>query len=390
MRRENNALQETRARTESIIESLLRRICEEGDSPEHHRQIDYDAFLQIQLEILKAIIETEESITILKKSSSPENLQIIDSLKERRNLFKLLGSAVAWILLEFNRPYMSTMARGRDPGVMAFKKGLVAEVSALEKFHDPKNERTAILHDITHCLRVGDLTVIDHGEAYPIEIKLVTKKRKLTRRGIRQKRKMKILQEWYYTGKSDKIHPGLTSVKEIVGKLDKHNWREVTEVIKKAEKRGYSTQSAEKCLFYVVFSTESQVSRVVDSLENHLKKQVFTFGCLDKHTQGMPTILPLPNFEIPLKFKLKLLLGEINLCTFLDINSLCDILKEQGFDSIVEKRGDAGPIRVTSPSGKSFMLGYGIIERLLYGCLSLQTVIEYTMHALNMESRISP
>jgi len=383
-----DSLQENRSKTKSITKSLLRRICEEGDSLEHHRQIDYDAFLQIQLEILKAIVETEKSITERNKGgSSSENLQIIDCLKERRHILKLLGSAVAWILLEFNRPYIRTLAMGHDPGFITFKKGLSAEVYALKKFHDPKNERTAILHDITHCLRVGDLTVIRPGEAYPIEIKLVIKRRKLDRRKIRQKRKMKILQEYYYKGESDKIHPGYTSLRRIVGKRDRHNWKEVTEVIKKAEKEGYCAQPVEKCLLYAAYTTESQLDRVINSLKKHWKKPFFTFGCLDKHMEGMPPILPLPIFEIPVKFKLKLLLGKVNFCTFLDMNSLCNVLNEKGFDCIVKEEGDAVQINVTRPSGESLMLGDGIIGRLLYECLSVQTVLDYTMDVLKFAAK---
>jgi len=235
----DTVLEENHLETEGIVEALLMRICEKGDTPEKHHKIDYDAFLQIQLDLLKEIVKTEKNIRKRKKEdNSSEDLQIINYLKEHRRILKLLGSSVAWILLEFNRPYILTMAMGQGPGFIASKKGLLAELSCLTEYHNSKNERTAILHDITQCMRVGDLTIIDHGEVYPIEVKLATKRKRFDRRTIRQKRKMKTLKEWYHDGKSDKILSGYTAIRQTISKRDEHNWKEITNVLNKAEKMG--------------------------------------------------------------------------------------------------------------------------------------------------------
>jgi len=225
---------------------------------------------------------------------------------------------------------------------------------------------------------VGDLTIIDHGEVYPIEVKLATKRKRFDRRTIRQKRKMKTLKEWYHDGKSDKILSGYTAIRQTISKRDEHNWKEITNVLNKAEKNGYFVQPVENCLIYAAFTTEDYEEKIINSLADNWTKPIVVLGSLDRHLDGLPEILPFPVFDIPIEFKLKLLLGRINFCTFLDINSLCNVLNEHGFEAIVDTQGEFGPIKVTTVSGNRYTLGYGTIQRLLYGGLSIQTVINYS------------
>lgn len=67
------------------------------------------------------------------------------------------GDALAWRVSGFDRRYVLALSRNASPGPMAGKVGLGWELAAVE---DIWNERGhfALLHDLTSCLRIGDLT----------------------------------------------------------------------------------------------------------------------------------------------------------------------------------------------------------------------------------------
>lgn len=93
-----------RRKTREIISSLLRRISSIGDTYSQHKEnLDYKSFLDVQLELVKRIITTERKISKLREET-PKILQKIEEAKERRRLLKVLGTTIAWILLEFDRP----------------------------------------------------------------------------------------------------------------------------------------------------------------------------------------------------------------------------------------------------------------------------------------------
>ncbi|MEU3520922.1 hypothetical protein ABZ770_37650 [Streptomyces sp. NPDC006654] len=71
-----------------------------------------------------------------------------------------VGDALAWRVFGFHRPFILALCRNQSPGMMFGKAGLPAE---LERFESACKEdgAFALLHDLTNCLRIGDLTVWD-------------------------------------------------------------------------------------------------------------------------------------------------------------------------------------------------------------------------------------
>ncbi|MGY5014680.1 hypothetical protein ACWCY6_42560 [Streptomyces sp. 900105755] len=71
-----------------------------------------------------------------------------------------VGDALAWRVFGFHRPFILALSRNDSPGPMYGKAGLKAE---LERFEEVVSEKGsfALLHDLTNCLRIGDITVWD-------------------------------------------------------------------------------------------------------------------------------------------------------------------------------------------------------------------------------------
>lgn len=375
-------------KTRELTSSLFRRISYIGDTYEQHKEnLDYNSFLELQLELVEKITTTERRISKFKKET-PKNFQKIKEARERRRLLKLLGSTIAWILLEFDKRYIRYFARGRSPGFISGKKGLELEIRALLTAFELEN-CAAVLHDITNCLHVGDLSVKIPGDILNFELKLGEGKRKLSARERRQKRKREIIQEFYDRGISTRLIPGKTTRQCFTKKPDQHNWKDISAVIKEAIEKGYGNRIVEDCMIYRAFQNKPTTSHEsMDDLirlgRERFKNPFIMFKCHDNHILGLtPGMMPFTCFDIPLSYKEKLLFEEVGFCVILDLNSLARIIEESGFPCKVVLKDSALEVS-HKVRGKiaHLQLGYGPVYRLLLECLSVKSFLDYVKRML--------
>ncbi|MFE0087693.1 hypothetical protein [Streptomyces sp. NPDC058991] len=71
-----------------------------------------------------------------------------------------VGDALAWRAFGFHRPFILALCRNDSPGPMYGKAGLQAELDRAERAFK-EDGSFALLHDLTNCLRIGDITVWD-------------------------------------------------------------------------------------------------------------------------------------------------------------------------------------------------------------------------------------
>lgn len=91
--------------------------------------------------------------------------------------FRCVGDALAWRVFGYERRYILALCRNESPGVMAGKAGLAAERERVDQaWRD--DGRFAIMHDLTNCLRIGDLTVFGSGGPETIEVKSAVQRRR--------------------------------------------------------------------------------------------------------------------------------------------------------------------------------------------------------------------
>ena len=72
--------------------------------------------------------------------------------------FRCVGDALAWRVFGFERRNIIALCQNDPPGVSAGKAGAPAELDAVEQAYR-QDGQFAILHDMTNCLRIGDLTI---------------------------------------------------------------------------------------------------------------------------------------------------------------------------------------------------------------------------------------
>jgi hypothetical protein len=68
-----------------------------------------------------------------------------------------VGDALAGRVTGFDRRYILVLSRNPSPGPMSNKKGLPYELGVVDRFWTERRH-FALLHDLTACLRIGDVT----------------------------------------------------------------------------------------------------------------------------------------------------------------------------------------------------------------------------------------
>jgi hypothetical protein len=365
-----------------ILSSLLYKISSNSDTATQHKDLDYKPFLDIQLELIQRIEFAEREIQRLRKEES-DNVKDIEKVKEFRKKLKFLGTTIAWVLLEFDRHYIRCFGRGRDSGFLLGKKGLETEIKALKLVYGL--EKTAgILHDITDCLHIGDLTTVSPRGRATVEVKSTVRKEKskLNRRGIRQMRRGAIADEFYYNEISTKWLPNKESRRFRTNKREKYNWNEASEVIEEAIEKGQSVKLVEECMLYSAFAENKLSDAFTASIVHLFKNPQLIFGCHDHQIKGIPfaPIMPFTCFDLPAYQKEKLLFNDINFCVFLDLNSLVQIFEKSGIQCKISKNSKCGILKVSGIKGNNAgIVGYPMTNRLIYECLSVETLIDFIL-----------
>src|SRR5260370_28534755 len=96
------------------------------------------------------------------------------------DILRAVGDGLAFTYVD--KWEMKPMAVKQSPGYLSGKEGLSVELAIFNKAFD--QGRVAILNDLTHCLRYGDVTIIDEGSVAIVESKTG---RRLNQRGRRQR-----------------------------------------------------------------------------------------------------------------------------------------------------------------------------------------------------------
>jgi hypothetical protein len=105
-------------------------------------------------------------------TSAIETWQLEHDVCERvARQFRCVGDALAWRVFGFRRQHIIALCQNDPPGPMVPKQGLPAELAAIEEAR--AQGRFAIHHDLTNCLRIGDITVFskEDGTATTVEVK---------------------------------------------------------------------------------------------------------------------------------------------------------------------------------------------------------------------------
>ena len=83
---------------------------------------------------------------------------------------RAVGDALAWRLFSYDRRFILALSRNQPAGPMVGKEGLGWELGAVKESWE-RDGHFALLHDLTNCLRIGDITVFGNDGPMIAEVK---------------------------------------------------------------------------------------------------------------------------------------------------------------------------------------------------------------------------
>ena len=125
--------------------------------------------LKAQIPTLKSQ-DRMEQVRSTQMQASRLEAKIAD-LQYTRHCILFVGDTIASHILEEDA--IKHFAAYQPPGFLSGKKGLRAEVEAAHKFY--RDGYIVVINDLTHCLRVGDLTLRKGDEVRTFEVKTSAK-----------------------------------------------------------------------------------------------------------------------------------------------------------------------------------------------------------------------
>lgn len=235
---------------------------------------------------------------------------------------------------------------------------------------------TVLLHDLTHCLRIGDLTAFcqDRG-ILSLEVGAGNKARKM-----RQSKRMhllnSVLKEDLTAIRPDELvaHSLPTNIVEDENDFD-HNTSSFVEVASSLS-TGCKVVKPEEGVLYVASTRECEVADILREL--HLASPAAQ-NCLfasfsDRITGKYSWVPPILSLPIPRDIIVSLLRGDIRLWTFLDVDHIKQRLAEIAPALTVTVESRRLEMFVADQDSLS-VLGSRPIENVQYGLATLESAL---------------
>ncbi|MGA5218830.1 hypothetical protein ACPCAE_22535 [Streptomyces cinereoruber] len=123
-----------------------------------------------------------------------------DVLERVARQLRSIGDAMAWRAFRYDRRYILTLRRNESPGPMTLsKEGTVHEIQFAEQ-QWREHGCFALLHDITNCLRIGDVTVFHDRNENEQDVLLYELKTNPRRRESAQLTRTRLAADALHTG----------------------------------------------------------------------------------------------------------------------------------------------------------------------------------------------
>jgi len=292
-------------------------------------------------------------------------------LKERLTLLRRLGDTIAWYAYGFNRhAILELYSSDRKPASITGRTTLGLEGRITDAINNRGDDYFALMHDLTHCLSVGDLTIFSPRGYRVIELKIHRGRKRAIRRDGRTQRQetlLKQIEEYEITGESEELLPGVL-VKRLNSQVpDKYEWKLMERLLKRAMLEGYALESVEGILVYAAYEPdlyEEVLNEVIPLI--HEEGQTFIFRSLDRHQRANTAhLLPLFAFDMHPLLILDLAAGNLVLMIILNIDRLLAKLRESG----------ARVAMTPTEQEREMAISPDWVDRLLLEGLSLDTFV---------------
>ncbi len=346
---------------------------------------------KLQLDLLQLQRDVQAAIGATKKRarSDPASRADLESLREVRWHARRFGDAIAWLLLGLNRQLIYPLARNEPHPVTPEdhgSRGMIGIATALSN----DGWGFPLLHDITDCLRIGDVTFVKITQDH--QIRTVEIKTRLLEERPAADGKTTFEYQVTVIPAPDEYMPALIPDGEHTGRdlppsprepspepsarvirqvrrlhvarahqeVQPGHWISLRRVVRRARAGGYASESVENTFLYValyrpegisVDSAQSQYPQIAQDLldsgilfeESRGRNELVISSVPSPEGRGPQLFLPYYLYSLPQTAIIDLLRGRLAILVLVNSGRIVAALEEEGYEvTIPSGRNDFG------------------------------------------------
>lgn len=355
------------------------------------RQNGFPLF-KLQMNLLEDLVLTEKAISAYKQERKERQEKLSGGVADKGQLedeirgierelhlheaqsraIRDIADGIAWRLFDYDRAILCEMAN--RPGNKHINlQGIEAELHEFGQVFNSK-EGLAILNDLTHFLKLGDVTI--RKDTGTFEIVEVKKGHKTSGRITRQKQDLRRTIAFFNTGKRDD-EEGQIIISELDLVPDTYHTN-VRTIIERAEKTGTAVERIGdhliiQCTDFLkandlgLEAAEAILPSAFDWADDWRKKGdlVLDFLSQEKYL-NVRNYAPFSVFPLPETARVKLMTGAMWLIVFVNVSAVLRYIVDRGWKLVM------APHDYMEEYKKSGTLGTGFAAKLSQGPLSTQ------------------
>ncbi len=296
---------------------------------ETRRATDEIAVKQLSKKGYLSEIEKEEINIYHKKADSLDFS--VKLLRYGHWFIRYVADGIAWHAYSSNRTKIRALGSKEAVSFLSGKEGLASETEMLNKIKGLGTDWLPILHDLTNCLRIGDISIFWKSQLIDIidvkangVISVWSSEEKLGGRIKRQKQKLDRLWKFFETDNLSDIYPELWGRALHAKTIEKHNFEAISIVMRKARRNGYGFVEPESGILYLAWHLdkcdENIALRKAMQKIPHIFQSTITFRTIQPRYDDYHSSLPITAMELPAIDILDLSFGRIAVLTILNFD----------------------------------------------------------------------
>lgn len=299
-----------------------------------------------------------------------------------RWLFRYIGDGIAWRAYNFGRRFIGTLGDKESVPFPSTNDGVDSVVAFFEKIWS--GVFFPLMHDLTNCLRTGDISVFKENELSEI-LELKTRKSEISTKDFpnpREYRQKQWLNKATLAFRSGEYqNPRTQQITKLVKltAFEKYNFGSITKVMSAARQEGYGLESPEEGIVYLAWKAGDDLRinmAVMDEAHKQFPrifKSLITYRSVSARFEQYHANLPITAMSIPPENILDLIFENIALLIILDLNQLKKQCVGNGIPLQIQRK----PLKFVVKTDTEKDIGIeGMIDRVLLEGLSLASFVD--------------
>jgi hypothetical protein len=390
------------------------------------RQSNAFPLMQLQLHLLQDLVYVQKVLSELKGQKDKLQAHLADHPEEKatiegqmtdrdreinvhevmRRCIRDIGDGIAWRLFGYDRAVLTELAH-RPSGKSVNIEGLESElVEFLNVFQS--REGVAILTDLTHFLKLGDLVIKKDGGTF--EIVEVKKGHRTSGRITRQRQEMRRVVEFLNLG--EKEQEGIRFVIVDADIIPQTVHSSVRRLLARSEKNGSAFDKIGDYLILYAHDAHTLGKIGLDGAKELFENALsYTEGLLDKGDMLLPFFpddryvnvqnsAPISIFPFPESARIKLMTGATYLSAFVNVSAVLRYFEQRGWKVIATPEECLSESEKQNPriepiiaklrrDRRTVQLSYHLIGRIGYEFWKPLTLVDMCEVPLNVATELS-